>query len=80
VAHRYKLYIDGKQADGQSVSVWTSFFGGVTFVVSCHPQRPKAVPRTVKAVVSFRLIRKNEYAIYVNGEQIHHERATFGGV
>jgi hypothetical protein len=78
---RYKLYIDGRRADEQAVSVWSALFGSViTLRGQLSPRARQSKPRTVKVIANLRAIRNNDYLFFVDGEQIHRERATPFGV
>jgi hypothetical protein len=78
---RYKLYLDGQLVDEQAVSVWAGLFGTTVILRSQLPPRPgQAAMRKVKVVAHLRLIRNNDYQVFVDDEQIHQEWATYGGV
>lgn len=77
----YKLYIEGNQVDEQSLFGMFSFFGGpVVLRGQLPPHSGESKRRLVKVVANFRLIKSNDYVFYLDEEQIHQERATFGGI
>jgi hypothetical protein len=78
---RYKLYIDGKLVDEQAVSVWSSLIGGeIVLRGQLPPVDGQAKPRKIKVVATLRVFRSNDYVFFVNGQEIHQEWATFGGM
>lgn len=78
---RYKLYIDSELADEQKVPVWSAFFGGtVTLRAKLPGDRADMQASRVKVIVTLRVLRRSDYVFFVNDEQVHRERASYGGM
>lgn len=77
----YKLYIDGALVDEDSVSVWGMVVGTVVTLRGQIPTpTPEVRPARIKLVANIRVLRANDYLLFVNDEQIHQEWATPGGL
>ena len=77
----YKLYIDGQLIDQQQISFWVSWIGGTVTLRGQLPERNgESKPQLVRAVANLRVLRSNDYQIFIDDKEIHREKSTFGGM
>jgi hypothetical protein len=76
----YKLHIDGCLVDQHTIGAWEAIFGGqVVLRGQLPPVKENGPAVIVKLVANLRFIRRNDYQLFVDGQEIHRERASFAG-